>query len=66
MQAFPRKSYNFNAKFIIIDKLTNTKKPKEILRKHLIQRENFRFHTLDTIYPKGFNQELRKEKFYRL
>ena len=37
------KNHNFNkhAKFIITDKLTNTRKPKEILRQRLIQRENF-------------------------
>ena len=61
---FPlRKNNNFNknAKFIIIDQLTNTKKPKEILRQSLIQRENnFWFQTLDTIYPEGLNQELSK------
>ena len=58
-----RKNNNFNknAKFIIIDQLINTKKPKEILRQSLIQRENnFWFQTLDTIYPEGLNQELSK------
>ena len=61
-QYFREKNHNFNkhAKFIIIDKLTNTKKAKEILRQRLIQRENFWIQTLDTIYPKGLNQELNK------
>ena len=59
---FHEKSHNFNkhAKFIIIEKLTNTKKPKEILRQRLIERENLWIQTLDTIYPKGPNQELSK------
>ena len=51
---------NKHAKFIIIDKLTNTKKPKGILRQRLIQRENFWIQTLDTIYPEGLNQKLSK------
>ena len=59
---FREKNHNFNkhAKFIIIDKLTNTKKPKEILRQRLIQKEHLRIQTSDTIYPKGLNQELSK------
>ena len=59
---FWERNHNFNkhAKFIIIDKLTTTKKPKEVLRQRLIQRENFWIQILDTIYPKGFNQELSK------
>ena len=51
---------NKHAKFIIIDKLTNAKKPKENLWQRLIQRENFWIQTLDTIYPKDLNQELSK------
>ena len=54
-------NFNKNTKFIITDQLTNTKKPKEILRQSLIQRENnFWFQTLDTIYPEGLKQELSK------
>ena len=58
MQAFSRKKHKFNkhTKFIIIDKLTNTKKPKEILRQRLIEREHFQ--TLDTIYAKCLNSKL--------
>ena len=51
-------SFNKHAKFIITDNFTNTKKPKEILRQRLIQRENFKIQTLDAIFPKGLNQEL--------
>ena len=56
------KSHNFNkhAKFIITDKVINTKKPKEILLQRLIEREKFWIETLDTIYPKCLNQELSK------
>ena len=42
---FQKSSHRFNNKliiFTIIDRLTNTKIDKEILRKRLIQRENFR------------------------
>ena len=40
---FQERNYVFNkhAKFIIIDKLTNTTKSKDILRQRLIERENF-------------------------
>ena len=59
---FQEKNHNFNkhAKFLIIDKLTNTKRPNQFLWQCLIQRENFSIQTLDTIYPKGLNQELSK------
>ena len=33
--------FNKHGKFIIIDKLTNTTKSKDILRQRLIERENF-------------------------
>ena len=40
---FQAKNHNFNkhAKFIIKDKLINTKKPKKILRQRLTERNNF-------------------------
>ena len=59
---FQQRDHNFNkhAKFIIIDQLKNLQKPKEILRERLIERENFWIKTLDTLHPKGFNQELSK------
>ena len=62
IQTFPGKNDNFNkhAKFTIIDKLTNTKKLKEILRQRLTERKKFWIQTLDTIFPKGLNQELSK------
>ena len=49
------KNNNFHkhATFIIIDKFTNTKKPKEILRQRLIEKGNIWIQTLGTIYPKG-------------
>ena len=56
-------SHNFNKhkKFIIIEKLANTKKPKEILRQRLIERGNFWIQTLeDTIHSIDLNQELSK------
>ena len=56
----PNHNFNQHAKFTIIDKLTNTNKPKEILRQRLIERENFWIEKLDTLHPKGFNQELSK------
>lgn len=60
MQIFPRKkSHKFNkhAKFIIMDKLTNTNKPTEILQQCLIERENIWVQTLDAIYPKGLTKK---------
>ena len=59
---FQQRDHNFNqhAKFVIIDQLKNLQKPKEILRQRLIDRENFWIKTLDTLHPKGFNQELSK------
>ena len=49
-----QESHNFNkhAKFTITGQLTNTCKSKE---------ERFWILKLDTLYPKGFNMELRKQ-----
>ena len=49
---FQEKKHVFNkhAKFIIVDKLTNTTKSKDILRQRLIERENFWIQTLETLH----------------
>ena len=59
---FHKNGYRFNehARLTIIDRLTNTNLDKEILRERLIQRENFWIQKLETVYPKGLNQELNK------
>ena len=49
--------FNKHAKFIIIKKLTNTTKSKDIFLQRLIERENFWIQTLETLHPKGLNQE---------
>ena len=50
--------FNKHAKFIIIDKLTNTTKSEDTLRQRLIERENFWIQNLETLHPKGLNQVL--------
>ena len=50
--------FNKNAKFIIIEKLTDTTKSKDILCQRLIERENFWIQMLETLHPKGLNQDL--------
>ena len=62
MQHFQQENHNFNkhSKFTIIDQLKNTSKSKETLTQRLIERENFWILKLDTLYPKGFNIELKK------
>ena len=54
---FPKSDHRFNehARFKIIDRLTNTNLDKEILREHLIQRENFWIQKLEALYLKGLN-----------
>ena len=47
-----------HAKFIIIDKLTNTTKSEDTLRQRLIERENFWIQKLETLHPKELNQVL--------
>ena len=61
---FQQQGHNFNshAKFIILDKIVNTASSKDILREHLIQRENLWIQKLKTIVPYGLNQELSKQK----
>ena len=50
--------FNNHAKFINIDKLTNTTKSKDVFRQRLIERENFWIQTLETLHQKGLNQVL--------
>ena len=61
---FQQQGHNFNshAKFIVLDKIVNTSSSKDILREHLIQRENLWIHKLKTLVPYGLNQELCKQK----
>ena len=61
---FQQQGHNFksNAKFIIIDKLVTTSSSKDILREHLMQRENFWIQKLKTLVPYRLNQELSKWK----
>ena len=49
--------FNEHARFTIIDRLTKTNLDKEILRECLIQRKNFWIQKIETLYPKGLNQE---------
>ena len=57
---FQKNGHRFNeqARFTIIDSLTNTNVEKKILRERLIQRKNFWRQKLESPYPKGLNQEL--------
>ena len=53
----PGHDFNKNAKFTLIEKLTNTNK-KKTLKKRLKNRENFWIIKLRTFTPNGLNQEL--------
>ena len=57
---FQKNGHRFNehARFTITDKLTNTNLEKEVLSERIIQRENFWIQKLETLYPKGLNEEL--------
>ena len=59
---FQQLGHNFNshAKFIIVDKLVNTSRFKDILRERLIQPENFRMQKLKALVSYGLNQEPSK------
>ena len=50
--------FNQHARFVVIDRLTNTNLDKEILRQCHAQREIFWIQKLETLYPKGLNQKL--------
>ena len=65
---FQQQGHNFNspAKYIVIEKLVNTSSSNDILRKHLIERENFWVRKLRTLFPHGLNQELSKYKMKTL
>ena len=57
---FSGKSHNFNthAKFILTEQIRHINIDKEKNKETLKQRENFWILTLETLTPKGFNQEL--------
>ena len=47
-----------HAKYTIIEQIRDQMLNKEVLRARLRKRENFWIEKLETLYPKGFNQEL--------
>ena len=57
---FSGKSHNFNihAKFILTEQIRHIDIVKEKNKKRLKQRENFWILTLETLTPKGLNQEV--------
>ena len=57
---FSGKNHNFNtdAKFIRMEQIHHIDIGKEKNKERLKQRENFWILTLDTLTPKGLNQEL--------
>ena len=57
---FSAKSHNFNthAKFILIEQIRHINTDKEKNKERLKQRENLWILTLETLMPKGLNQEL--------
>ena len=55
----PGHDFNKNAKFTLIEKLTNTNKvATETLKERLKNRENFWIIKLRTLIPNGLNQQL--------
>ena len=57
---FSDKSHNFNtyAKLILIEQIRHIDIDKEKNKEGLKQRENFWIITVETLTPKGLNQEL--------
>ena len=57
---FSSKNHNFNthAKFILIEQIRHIEIDTEKIKERLKQRENFWILTLETLTPKGLNQEL--------
>ena len=57
---FSGKNHNFNthAKFILIEQIRHVDIDTEKIKKSPKQRENFWILTLETLTPKGINQEL--------
>ena len=54
----PSKNFNTHAKFILIEQIRHIDIDKEKNKERLKQRENFWILTLETLTPKGLNQEL--------
>ena len=56
---FQKNGHRFNkqARFTIIDRLTNTNVDKEILRECFIQRKTFWIQKIETLYLKELNRE---------
>ena len=57
---FSGKNHNFNThvKFILIEQIRHVDIDTEKIKERLKQRENFWMLTLETLIPKGLNQEL--------
>ena len=57
---FSGKNHNFNtqAKFILIEQIRHVDIDTEKIKERLEQRENFWILPLETLTPKGLNQEL--------
>jgi len=57
---FKQTGHNFNkhAKFTLIEQIKNTTTDKDTIRATLKRREDFWILKLDTLTPKGLNQEL--------
>ena len=57
---FSGKNHNFNthAKFILIEQIRHVDIDTEKIKERLKQRDNFWILTLETLAPKGLNQEL--------
>ena len=57
---FSGRNHNFNthAKFILIEQIRHVDIDTEKIKERLKQRENFWILTLETLTPKGLNQEL--------
>ena len=52
--------FNRNASLIIIEQIRKSALSRETNKSLLKQRENFLIKKLDTLKPKGLNQELNK------
>ena len=56
--------FNEHAKFTLFESITNTNKPKEVIKEHFKRREKFWIATLETLEPHGLNHELSPKWLY--
>ena len=59
MYRLEKDQFNRDARFTIIEKIRNAEENEDAKKETILKRENFWIKRLQTLKPKGLNQELK-------